>query len=202
MRGLVVFGNNPFHFLVYEHGCLFAVVLMSGELLAYKNLFLSPTKSQRSYVVAHTPFADHLSGQFGCPFKVASCPGGQVLEEKLFGRSSSQQNPKLAFEVLFGVVVAVIDGELLGNSQSSPAGDYGDLVNGVAAGCKHSHQGVSGFVIGGVSFFFVADDKTFPLNSHKNFIFSPLEIFHIYCFFIQTRSSQGGFVNQIGYVCP
>ncbi len=63
-------------------------------------------------------------------------------------------------------------------AQGPPPGDDGDLVDGIGAGNEPGHQGVAGFVVGGIAPFPLAQDEALALRAHEDLVLGVLEVLH------------------------
>src|SRR5690625_4701223 len=73
-------------------------------------------------LVTHTPARNHLPGDAGSLFNIIFRSAGFGSVDNLLGRPSAQNANNPGPEVIFGIVVAVTFGPLVGYPQSLPAG--------------------------------------------------------------------------------
>ena len=103
--------------------------------------------------VAHAPIANHLAGQVGGSLQVVAGAGGEMLKDQFLGSTAAQQYREGFDEILFGVGMPFIQGQLLGEPQGPAPGNNGDFVDGVGARDAFGYQGVTGLMIGGIGAF-------------------------------------------------
>ena len=97
----------------------------------------------------HSPPADHLAGDLGELLDVGFGAGGDVAEDDLFGRSSSQRDVDPCPQLAVGVVVAVGVRGREGDPERLATGDDGDLAHRVGTVGEHADEGMAAFVVGG-----------------------------------------------------
>ena len=100
-------------------------------------------------------------------------------------------------QIIFGVGVALVQGQLLGEAQGPAPGDDGDLVDGVGARGEPGHQGMAGLVVGGVAAFPLGQDEALAFGAHEDLVFGLLKVVHGDQIAAPAGRKQGGFVGQV-----
>ena len=150
----------------------------------------------------HPVVAHHAAGQFGSLFDVVARARGHVFQKHLLGHPSTHHDGDLALQEDPGVGVLVILRELHGHPQGHPPRNNGHLVERVGLGERGRHQGVTGFVIGRVPLFGVADDHGLSLHTHQDLVLGAFEIQHGHGLLVVACGVERGFVDQIGQIGP
>ena len=132
--------------------------------------------------------------------KSLAAPVVVLFEEHHLGDASGHEHGELGLEIILGVGVAVVEGQLLGQAQGQAARDDRDLVDGVGLGDERGHEGVAGLVVGRVPLFLVADDHALALDAHEDLVLGVLEVLHRDLVLAVAGREQGGLVDQVGQV--
>jgi len=104
------------------------------DIASEEDLLVSPAEVERPQFLAHAPFADHPAGKVGGPLDIIGGTGGVLLKDDFFGHPAPHQDGDAVGKVVFGIGVAVVFGQLLSQAERAPAGNDGDLVQGIGAG--------------------------------------------------------------------
>ena len=123
-----------------------------------------------------------------------------MFQKHLLGHPSTHHDGYLALQEVPGVGVLVILRELHGHPQCHPPRNNGHLVERVGLGKQCRHQGMTGFVIGRVPFFGVADDQGLSLHTHQDLVLGALEVQHGDRLLVVACGVESGFVDQVGQV--
>jgi len=67
---------------------------------------------------------------------------------------------------------------------------------------KGGDQSVTGLMKGCIALILFADNHALPFNAHQNLIFGFFQIAHVHTILRFSGGHQGGFIDQIGQVCP
>lgn len=156
-----------FDFGVDGLGGGFRILAGSGDVSGEEDMVSSIGEADHAQF-AHSPLADHFSGEVGGLFDVSAGSVGDVVGEHGFGDSSGHDDREHieGFFLLGGVFVAF--GEVHGGSEVGSTGDDGDLVQGVGVFKDHVDDRVTGFVPSGRGFFAFA-------HGHRAAFFAPAD---------------------------
>src|SRR5690606_37485134 len=90
------------------------------------------------------PVAGHdVAGDGGGAFEVIRSPRRHLVHEDFFGDTATEQNRDRVQQTFLVHAVAVAFGQLHGHTQSTAAGNDGDLVHGVGLGQHTRHDGMA-----------------------------------------------------------
>ncbi len=95
---------------------------------------------------AHAPFEDHLPGQLGGPAQIVLGSVRNRVDLEFLRRSPSHHDGQPSHQILPGVHLFFLQGQLLSGTKSLPPGDNGHLVDGIGGVGEVSHQRVTGLV--------------------------------------------------------
>ena len=98
-----------------------AEVLVHGQVAAEEDEVVALAEGQRAEV-GHAPLADHLAGDLGGLLEVVGRAGGRLAEEDHLGHAAGHEDGELGLEVVLGVGVAVVEGQLLGEARGPSRG--------------------------------------------------------------------------------
>src|SRR6266571_5299049 len=202
LRPLVRLQGEPLDLLVDQDGGRFAVVLVLGDLPAEEDLLLLLAEGQRSHRRAHAPLADHLARHLGRLLEIVAGAGREDAHEHLLRHAATHHDRERALEVLARVVVAVVDRELLRDSQRHAARNDGDLVDRVGVRHGVGRERVPRLVIRGQPLLLLGDDEGAALGAHQDLVLGPLEVLHEDELLVVARGVQGRLVDQVREIGP
>ena len=98
------------------------------------------------------------------------------------------------------ICVAILLGQLYGDTKGATTRDDRNLVNRIALGKNVSEQGVAGLMIGGVLFLFLVHDHRTALGAHHDLVLGTFEIFHFDQSLVAARREQGCLIDEVGKI--
>src|SRR3989441_6688400 len=112
---------------------LLAVVLGSSHLAPEEDVLLVLAEGERSELFGHAPLADHLARHLRRLLEVVAGARGLLMEDDLLRGAAAQEDRDAVDQVVLGVVVLVVERQLLREPERPAARDDRHLVHRVGA---------------------------------------------------------------------
>ena len=109
------------------------------------------------------------------PADVAARAVGDVAEDNFLGDAAAHGDRQTGEQFVLAIGVFVFLRQLHGRAKRRAARDDGDLVQGIGVREQDEQQGVAGFVLRGVLFFFVAHREAAAFVAPANLVARFLE---------------------------
>src|SRR5713101_2410416 len=109
--------HDTIDFLVDDAGGSLAVLSRAGRQGGACEWVLAVAKGDGAQALAHTPAGDHLARNRGDALQVIFRSSRDVPNGHFLGGTATESCDQLRFQVLFGVVITIIEGRVLGHAK-------------------------------------------------------------------------------------
>ena len=151
-----------------------------------------------AHFLAHAPFADHFAGDGGGLTDIASGAIGDITELQFFGDAAAHDDHESVDEFEAAMGVFVFGGKIHRGAEGGTAGDDRYLMEGIHIFDEFAEERVTGFMVSGVFFFFVAHGHAPAFATPADFIAGFFELVVGDGFQATSGGDEGGFVDDIG----
>src|SRR5438034_8270302 len=112
-RARRAFEHDALDLAVDGEGGLLAGILRARDLATEEDVLLVLAEGERAQLLGHAPLAHHLARHLGRLLEVVAGAGGLLVEHDLLRGAPAQENRDAVDQVLLGVVVLVVERQLL-----------------------------------------------------------------------------------------
>ncbi len=158
------------HFAVDLFGGGFAVIAVARQFAAEENVIFVLTVLDHAEFFAHAPFANHLAGHGGGHLDVAGSAGRNIAENNFFRDAAAHFHGQTGKQFVFAISVFIFLRQPHCRSKRRAARNDGHFVEGFGVRKQLEQQGVAGFMISGVLFFFFTECETAVFLAPANFV--------------------------------
>src|SRR4051812_1350855 len=156
------------HLFVDRDRGLLAVVALLRDLASEEHELLLGPERQGTQALAHAPLADHAAGDVGGAADVVRGAGRELVQHDLLRRATSHEVRQHPQPVLAGEGMALVIGQIGGETQGPATRDDRDLVNAVAPRLEMRHERVARLVVARALLFGVRDHEAPALGPHHD----------------------------------
>src|SRR5712692_7592446 len=117
--------HDAIDFLVDDAGGSLAVLSRAGRQGSACEWVLAVAEGDGAQAFAHTPARDHLARNRGDALQVVFRSGRDMPDCHFLGGPATESRDQLRFQVLFGVVITIIEGRVLRHAKGLTTRDYG-----------------------------------------------------------------------------
>ena len=186
--------------LFVDHACgLVGVVAGVHEVLTEEDGALR-SPGHRPDAVGHAPLAHHLAGQLGAADEVVLRARGQVPVHQLLGDAPAEAHHERVGDVLLLVDVALLDRELLGDTERHARGQDRHLVHRVGVLEHVGEHRVAALVVGDHLLLLLAERHRLALEAHEHPVAGRLEVLGVHLVGAAAHREQRGLVHEVGEV--
>src|SRR5438552_3725639 len=194
---LVGLHDDPPHLVVDLQRGRLRVVDALGEVAAEEDLLLLLAEGNGTELLAHAPLAHHLVGQLGGALEVVAGAGGHVAEHELRGGAAAEEDREVVDQEGLRVRVAVVERDLLRETERHAARDDRHLVHRVGSREQLRDERMARLVVGRVPPLLEADDHRLPLRPHHHLVLGELEVDHVDPVLVLAGREERRLVHQV-----
>ena len=192
--------KNLLDFFINLCGDCIAVVELGLIITTEEDLFAC-AEIHIANLITHTPLGHHLARELRCALNIVGCTCGDVLNDKLFRRTTCKQHCDIVKELASCHVVVIVVRERDCIACRLSARNNADFVHAVAVLHKFGNDCVSTLMICGDALVGLRDDTALLCRTCHNLVDGFADILHVDERSILSCRKDCRFVQKVFNIC-